>query len=344
MVFIDISSGRRVLYRLPENALPQAGNNGKFKLAERPHPPNYKKGGEGAWVRECARHQRMNVLKGIILGIVQGLTEFLPISSSGHLSLFQYMFGMSGEDSLMITVLLHIGTLLAVFICFKKTIIELVLEAAALVKDIFARRFSWKDMNEKRRMLFYFVISCVPLLFLLIPAGGGENIMDKVAVFSNDGRILAEGICFLFTGVLLIFATWRYSNLKKNEKMNPLFAFIVGVAQVIAAAFPGISRSGSTIGTGMALGVKKEYMVRYSFILGIPAILAANVVELKDAVETGAEFEFLPILFGVIFATITGILAIKLIQYILKKDLFKYFGYYCLVIGVVAIIANFVRG
>lgn len=290
------------------------------------------------------RHQRMSILKAIILGIVQGLTEFLPISSSGHLSLFQYMFGMSGEGALMLTVLLHIGTLLAVFICFKKTIVELVLEAVNLVKDIFARRFSWKDMSEKRRMLFYFFISCIPLLFLLIPAGGGENLMDKVSVFSEDGKILAEGICFLFTGALLIFASWRSANIKKNEKMNPLFAFIVGVAQVIAAAFPGISRSGSTIGTGMALGVKKDYMVRYSFILGIPAILAANVMELKDVVETGAEFDFFPILLGVVFAMVTGVLAIKLIQYIMKKDLFKYFGYYCLVIGVVAIIANFVKG
>lgn len=282
----------------------------------------------------------MEIIKAIVLGIVQGLTEFLPISSSGHLSLFQYFMGSSGEGALLLTVLLHIGTLLAVFICFKKTIVELLVEALDLVKDVFARRFTWKNMSDKRRMLFFFVISCIPLLFLFIPVGGGENLMDKVRVFSEDDKIFAEGICFLLTGVLLITATWRSANINRHRKMNPLSAFLVGVAQVIAASFPGVSRSGATIGTGMVLGIKKEYMLSYSFILGIPAILAANAVELKSVVESGADFEFLPILIGVFFATITGILAIKLLRYIMKKDAFKYFGFYCLALGVFTIIVS----
>ncbi len=283
----------------------------------------------------------MNIIKAIILGIVQGLTEFLPISSSGHLSLFQHLFGTAGEDSLLFTVLLHIGTLLAVFICFYKTIAELLAEALAIIKDIFTGKFSFKDLSENRRMLLMFIISCVPLLILLMPVGNSQNLIDKLAIFSEDDSILAEGICFIFTGILLIAADYRSGRLKKHYKMNSVFALIIGLAQMIAAGFPGISRSGATIGSGMLLGVRKDYMVKYSFILGIPAILAANMVELKDAVETGAKFEFFPIFFGVIVAAVTGVLAIKLIRIVIKKDLFKYFGYYCLAIGLITIIVNF---
>lgn len=282
----------------------------------------------------------MSLIKAIILGFVQGVTEFLPVSSSGHLSLFQHFLGVSGEGSLLFSVLLHLGTLIAVFVVFYKTIFELIGEAFSLLKDIFTGKFKFKQLTGKKKMLVTFVISCVPLLFLLIPVGNDVKLMDYLSQFSEDNSILLEGICFIFTGVLLLTSTYISKNNKLNKQINSPQAFVIGIAQAIAAGFPGVSRSGSTISTGMICGVPKSDMVEYSFILGIPAIIVANIVELKDAIEMNAEFEVLPTIIGVIVAAVVGVGCIKLLQWILKKDMWKYFGFYCLTIGVVSIICS----
>ena len=282
----------------------------------------------------------LSILKAIILGIVQGITEFLPISSSGHLSLFQHFLGVGGEGSLLFSVLLHLGTLIAVFIVFYKTIFELVIEAFDLIKDIFTGKFKFKKLQGKKKMLVMFVFSCIPLLFLLIPVGNDMKLMDYLGGFSEDDSILLEGICFLVTGVLLLTSTFISKKKTLTREVNTLDAFAIGIAQAFAAGFPGISRSGSTISTGMICGVSKSNMVEYSFILGIPAILVANIVEFKDAVETGAEIEILPTIIGVAVAAVVGVLCIKLLQWILKKDAWKYFGYYCLIIGVITVFCS----
>ncbi len=282
----------------------------------------------------------MSVFKAIILGIVQGVTEFLPISSSGHLSLFQHFLGVGGEGSLLFSVLLHLGTLIAVFIVFYKTIFELITDAFGLFKDVFTGNFKYKELKGKKKMLVMFVFSCIPLLFLLIPVGNDMKLMDVLGGFSEDNSILLEGFCFLFTGFLLLTSTYVFKKKTLVRDVNTLDAFAIGIAQVFAAGFPGISRSGSTISTGMICGVSKEKMVEYSFILGIPAILVANVVELKDAIEVGDELELLPTIIGVIVAAVVGVACIKLLQWILKKDMWKYFGYYCLVIGVITIVCS----
>lgn len=282
----------------------------------------------------------MSIIKAIILGIVQGITEFLPISSSGHLSLFQHFLGTSGEGSLLFSVLLHLGTLIAVFVVFYKTIFELVIDAFGLLKDIFTGKFKFKELKGKKKMLVMFVFSCIPLLFLLIPVGNDMKLMDALGGLAEDNSILVEGFCFLFTGCLLLTSTYISKKKTLNREVNTVDAIAVGIAQVLAAGFPGISRSGSTISTGMICGVSKEYMVEYSFILGIPAIIVANAVELKDAVETGAQLELLPTIVGVIVAAVVGVACIKLLQWILKKDMWKYFGFYCLVIGVITIICS----
>lgn len=291
----------------------------------------------------------MSYWRAILLGLVQGLTEFLPISSSGHLSVFQYFMGNSGDDVLLFNVLLHIGTLAAVFICFRQTIWHLIQEAIAFLRDIIKGEYSFKtikedfrSLNDKRKMLIYFVISCVPLLFMLLPAGGGESVMDKLSVFSTDDRILAEGVCFLLTGVILILGALCAKNIRKYRKMDALTAFFVGVAQLFAAAFPGVSRSGSTISAGLLCGVSKSYMVQYSFILGIPAIIAANLSELKDAVEMGSTLAVGPTIVGVLVAAVSGVAAIVLLRWILKKDIFQYFGYYCIAMGVFCLGATLV--
>ncbi len=284
----------------------------------------------------------MSVIKAIILGIVQGVTEFLPISSSGHLSLFQHFLGVSGEGSLLFSVLLHLGTLIAVFVVFHKTIFELVIEAINLIKDIFTGKFRFKELRGKKKMLVMFFFSCIPLLFLLLPVGNDMKLMDWLGGLSEDDSILVEGFCFLVTGALLLTSTYISRTKTLNREVNTTDAIAVGIAQVFAAGFPGISRSGSTISTGMICGVSKEYMVEYSFILGIPAIVVANIVEFKDAVEAGAQLEVLPTIIGIIVSAVVGVACIKLLQWILKKDMWKYFGYYCLVIGVFTIICSII--
>lgn len=282
----------------------------------------------------------MSIIKAIILGIVQGVTEFLPISSSGHLSLFQHFLNVDGEGSLLFSVLLHLGTLIAVFVVFHKTIFELVIDAFDLVKDIFTGKFKFKQLQGKKKMLVMFVFSCIPLLLLLIPVGNDMKLMDVLGGLSEDDSIFVEGFCFLFTGCLLLSSTYISKKKELNREVNTVDSFAIGLAQVFAAGFPGISRSGSTISTGMICGVSKEYMVEYSFILGIPAIIVANVVELKDAVEMGAQLEVLPTIIGVVVAAIVGVACIKLLQWILKKDMWKYFGFYCIVIGVFTLICS----
>ena len=280
----------------------------------------------------------MEILKAILLGFIQGVTEFLPISSSGHLSVFQHFFGTVGSDSsLLFTVLLHMGTLLAVFFVYYKTIWGLIVEAFRLIKDIFTGKFKWKEMNENRRMLFMFVISCLPLLLLLIPVGNDMKLMDVLGSLADDDDIFVEGVCFLLTATLLLVGSRRAKNVDARPQIGTKSALAVGFAQAVAAGFPGISRSGSTISTGMLCGVSKEYMVRYSFILGIPAILAANVMEIKDAVELGGQVDILPVIIGVATAAIVGFAAIKALEWLVTIDKFKVFGYYCLVLGVLVI-------
>lgn len=284
----------------------------------------------------------MSVFKAIILGIVQGVTEFLPISSSGHLSLFQHFLGVSGEGSLLFSVLLHLGTLIAVFIVFHKTIFELVFEAITLIKDIFTGKFKYKELRGKKKMLVMFFFSCLPLLLLLVPVGNDMKLMDWLSGLSEDDSILVEGFCFLATGALLLTSTYISKKKTLIREVNTTDAIAVGIAQVFAAGFPGISRSGSTISTGMICGVSKEYMVEYSFILGIPAIIVANIVEFKDAVEAGAQLEILPTVIGILVSAVVGVACIKLLQWILKKDMWKYFGYYCFIIGVFTIICSII--
>lgn len=282
----------------------------------------------------------MDIIKAIILGIIQGITEFLPISSSGHLSIAQHFLGASGEGSLLFTVLLHLGTLLAVFVVYWRTILALFLEFFVLIKDLVTGKFRWKEMGPTRRMLVMFVISCLPLLLLMIPVGNDQRIMDVVGVLAEDTDVFVEGFCLLFTGCLLLVSTWRYNKLPAIEKqINGKSALFVGIAQMIAASLPGVSRSGSTISTGMLCGISKEYMVRYSFILAVPAVIAANAVKLGDAVKMEADVDILPIVIGVLVAAVVGFFAIKALEWLVKVDKFKIFGYYCLAIGVIVIIA-----
>lgn len=284
----------------------------------------------------------MEVLKALLLGIVQGITEFLPISSSGHLSLFRHFFNVEADTAGLFSAMLHIGTLVAILLMFYKPVYELFEEFLLCIRDIFKGKFTFNlnKMSPTRRMLFMFVISCVPLLLLLIPTGKDTVLMDSVEVFSSDDSILAEGICFMITGFLLILGTTLNGNYRKMKNVSPVSALAIGVAQFFAACFPGISRSGSTISAALACGVSKKNAVRYSFILSVPAVLASGLVEFKDAMEADVIIPVIPLVVGVIASAVTGVFAIKILQIMIKKDLFKYFGYYCLALGFIVTIVS----
>lgn len=281
------------------------------------------------------------IIQALILGIIQGLTEFLPISSSGHMSLFRHFSGMNADGSGLFSAMLHIGTLVAVFIMFYKPIYELFIEFFNCLKDLFTgkfNKFKLKNMSMVRRMLFMFVISCVPLLLLLIPVGNGNNLMDLVGVFGSDNSIKAEGICFMLTGFVLLLGTTVSANTKKYRNVSPLSATVIGFAQFVAACFPGISRSGSTVSAAMCCGISKNNAIRYSFILCIPAVLASGLVEFKDAMESTEIVPVFPLLIGIVASAVVGVFSIKLLQLIMKKNLYKYFGIYCVLLGFIVTI------
>lgn len=286
------------------------------------------------------------IIQALFLGIIQGLTEFLPVSSSGHMSVFRHFSGMATEGSGLFSAMLHIGTLVAIFVVFYKPIYELFMEFFRCFKDLFSRKFDkfkFKNMSVTRRMLFMFVISCVPLLLLLIPVGNGNNLMDLVGVFSSDDSIKAEGLCFMITGFILLLGTTVAEGTKRHLNVSPLTALIIGIAQFFAACFPGISRSGTTVSAAMCCRVSKNNAIRYSFILSVPAVLASGLVEFKDAMESTEIIPVFPLLVGVVASAVVGVLSIKLLQLILKKNLYKYFGFYCVILGFIVTIIGAVE-
>lgn len=303
----------------------------------------------------------MSIWEAIIQGIVQGLTEFLPVSSSGHLSLVQHILpstssGSSEVGNQALSLFLHFGTLFAVFIVYYKLIWNLILEFFRMCKDFFTGKFVWKieKMNKERRMVIFVVVASAFAIALFLPILGwmglhladGElvkNISDLSEYFSNDTSILAEGIFFVFTGVTILLATVFEFRLFHSPKLKPdelrlRNACAMGIGQCIAA-MPGISRSGTTTTMGMLTGAKKNTALEFSFIMGIPAVLAANLLEIKDtdwSVVSGSTLA--AILVGVVVSAVVGVLAIKFLKWIVSNDKFHYFGYYCLALGVVVII------
>lgn len=287
----------------------------------------------------------MDVLKAFIMGVIQGLTEFLPVSSSGHLSLFSHFLNIDTHISGLYSSMLHIGSLIAVLVFFYKTIYEIFIEFILCLKDIKNKRFTFnfKKISTTRRMLFMFVVSCVPLLFLFFPVKDGKNIIECVEIFFNDDSILAEGICFIITGGLLLLGSFADKFYKKKKNIGLCAALLIGVAQMISACFPGLSRSGLTISTGLLTGVSKKNMVMYSFILSIPTIFAAGLVEFVSAIQVPTFIPVLPLIIGVVTSAVVGLFSINLIKFLIKKNKFKYFGYYCLSLGVVVTIIGTVE-
>lgn len=272
----------------------------------------------------------MSILSAILQAIIQGITEFLPVSSSGHLSLYQHFTGNSGEGALMFSALLHLGTLAAVCTVFYNQIWELIKEFCLMVKDIFTGNFSIKDASPQRRVVFMYIISTALLIPFVIFKGVFEG-------FAEDGSILMEGICFLYTAAILFMADRTAKGSKRAVDMKYKDATTIGFFQGIAL-LPGVSRSGSTISAGLFCGLTREAAVSYSFILGIPAILGGCLIEVKDGIAQEADIGVLPCIIGFVVAAIVGFLAIKLVQMLIKSDKFKVFWIYLGILGAVVII------
>ena len=262
----------------------------------------------------------MDWLQALIMGLIQGLTEYLPVSSSGHLTIASNLFGMNGEENLTFTVAVHVATVLS-------TCVVLWSEIVWLIKDLF--KFKW---NEGTRYVVNILISMIPVGIV------GFCFKDQVEEIFGSGMMIV-GICLLITATLLAFA--YFAKPRQKEDISPVHAFIIGIAQAVAV-LPGLSRSGSTIATGLLLGNKKEKLAQFSFLMVIPPILGEALLDVMDLVKGSAETvaTVIPtssLIVGFLAAFISGCLACKWMINIVKKGELIWFAIYCAIVGIVGI-------
>lgn len=277
----------------------------------------------------------MSILSAIILGLVQGIAEFLPISSSGHLSILQNFLHMTTtEDSnLFFDVLLHLGTLVAVCVVYWKDIVAIVRDTVDCFKGAGHPEPGGKKLYPGARLLLMIILATLPL-FLVLP------FKDRIEQLYYNTFFI--GGAFIVTGLILYFSD-RMKNGRKNEKnMTVGSALIIGVCQAIATV-PGISRSGASISGGMATGLDREFAAKFSFLISVPAVLGANILSLADALKAGIDTSLLPAyLIGMVVAMVSGYFAINLVKVICRKGKFGKFAYYCWAIGIVTLVLSFV--
>lgn len=259
----------------------------------------------------------MNELVALLLGVVQGLTEFLPVSSSGHLELAKALFQADfvAKDSLLFTITLHGATALSTLVFFRKDI-----------GFIFKELLTFKPTPS-----FYFSLH---IIISMIPAVIVGLFLEDLITKLFDQNILLVGAMLLLTGVLLGLADRAKSTLKD---INAKSAFIIGLLQAVAI-LPGISRSGATIATAVLLGIDKEKAARFSFLMVVPLIVGSMAKSILDADSIEADTSLLPLIIGFIAAFFTGLAACKWMINIVKKAQLKYFVWYCFIIGTLALI------
>lgn len=271
----------------------------------------------------------MSYLQAIILGLVQGIAEFLPISSSGHLALIENLFDIQAPE--FYDVLLHFGTLVAVCVYYWRDIAEMILEFFRGCRALAVPAYRGEETPPARRLVLLVIVGTLPLLLIL-------PVKDRIEAFGDSN--LFVGCMLLLTGVIL-FVSDRLARGKKTERSaTVLDALLVGCAQA-AATIPGISRSGATISAGMLRGYKRTFAVRFSFLLSLPAVLGANLLSLIDVLQEGVEMTQIPVyLVGVVIAGVAGYFSIRLLETLTKRGRFGSFAYYCWVIGAVAVLCG----
>ncbi len=264
----------------------------------------------------------MTWFEALILGIIQGLTEYLPVSSSGHLAIGQALFGMNdGADNLMFTVAVHVATILS-------TIVILWSEIDWIVRGLFKC-----ELNAETKYALNIVVSMIPVGIV------GLFFKDQVEEVFGSG-LLVVGCCLLITAALLTFS--YFAKPRQKEKISWRDALIIGIAQAVAV-LPGVSRSGSTIATGLMLGNKKESLAQFSFLMVIPPILGEallDVLKMVKGEDVMGGIEALPLVIGFVAAFLSGCLACKWMINIVKKGKLIYFGIYCAIVGVVTILCS----
>lgn len=285
----------------------------------------------------------MSLLQAILMGLIQGLTEFLPVSSSGHLALFRILFGVETETGMLFDVLLHVGTLIAIFVVYYKDIWKMIVEGCCIIRDavvnvvLFFKNKSGKEEEPYRKIVNSSYRKFVMLVIVSTIPTGIIGFVGRDAIDKASQILIVPGICLIVTAILLFIADHTRDGEKLPKNVTYTNAFSVGIAQGIAT-LPGLSRSGTTITACLLCGFNRKFAVKYSFIMSIPAILGALVLELKDfsAVDiTGMEIVYYIV--GMAIAAIVGYICIKTMLVIVRKKKFTCFAIYCLIIGAVSI-------
>ncbi len=281
----------------------------------------------------------MSIIQAILLGLLQGLTEFLPMSSSGHLALFQNLFhwGKGIDDLFLFDILLHTGTLISIFVVFFKDIMKLIVEFIGIVHDFFLNIPRWLRKEPARRVIrtsyrrfvIMIIISSIPTSII--------GIILKDLAEDAAATLIMPGICFIITSMLLLLADRMPEGYRTPRDAHYLHSVIVGVAQGMAV-LPGLSRSGATLTTSLMCGFDSRFAVKYSFIMSIPAVLGATILEIKDA--AGSSFHISYII-GMLVAAVTGFVAIKFMLVLVRNRKYIFFSVYCMIAGIVAIVGHF---
>lgn len=262
----------------------------------------------------------MTWVEAMILGIIQGLTEFLPVSSSGHLEIGSVLLKVQANENLLFAIVVHLATAIATMVVFRNDI-------KTLFTDLL--KFQW---NESTRFIFMLLISMIPVFI------AGVFFKDQIeSLFS--GNLVLVGSMLLITGGLLLFAHFKNNGAKSVHFFT---AFIIGIAQAIAV-LPGISRSGATISTALILGVERSKAARFSFIMVLLPVIGASLLQVKDYIEepTAHQVGAFPLMVGFLAAFFSGFLACKWMIKIVKKGKLTHFAIYCFIVGLIAIISAF---
>lgn len=285
----------------------------------------------------------MSLLQAIFMGLIQGLTEFLPVSSSGHLALFKLLFHVETDTGILFDVMLHLGTLAAICIVYHRDIARLIKEGIFILRDICSNFGIFiKNLGKEEKEPYYRIVNSsyrkfvVLILVSTIPTGI-IGYLCKDVVEAASGILLIPGLCLIATSVLLFFADSAKEGTKLPKNVSYTTAFGVGVAQGIAT-LPGISRSGATVAACLFYGFQRNFAVKYSFIMSIPAVLGAAVLEISDISTAGITGkEILYYLIGMVIAGVVGFICIKTMLVVIREKKLKIFSVYCLAVGVLSV-------
>ena len=272
----------------------------------------------------------MSLLNAIILGLIQGVAEFLPISSSGHLSILNNLFMMTTTEDghLFFDVLLHLGTLISVCFVYWQDIVDMFYEVLGFI-NVGPLAGERRAHYPAARLFLMIVLGTLPL-FLILPINDMMEGLYYKSIFI--------GVMLLLTGCMLYVADKMKQGGKTEKNMSVLDAVIIGLCQAVAT-IPGLSRSGTTITAGLATGLKREFAVKFSFLLSLPAVLGANILSLAKAIRNGVDWSCVPAyIVGMVVALLSGIASLSLLKRIAEKGKFGGFAYYCWVVGVLSII------